>query len=308
MIIVEIDFKMIKGPEDSKPENFEEMCCQLFQEEYPDANIKRTAPSYVGDAGVDFYGTFDGRVRAFQCKYFPHQYGQSQFNQIKSSLKTAVEKRTQYNWYKWILCLPRTLTHNQKQKINNLAKTYNVNLDYVEETELRRRLSKHEHIVRQFFSISPQSSTNLPLIEPQFEAINIGEVTLTAAEYSGAYFIYRLNITLVNTGTTAAKNFAIQFEIPDWIVYQTRLPKKNIYKNGIKYQQFRIDIFENERILLSGDSYQVFEDAPDTILCKKPIAPDMILSRLHGIDVKSKIYWKIIGAQPREGSGTLRLF
>lgn len=305
---MEIDFKMIKGPEDSKQENFAEMCCQLFQEEYPDANIKRTAPPNISDAGVDFYGTFDGKVKAFQCKYFPHQYEQSQLNQIKSSLKTAVEKRTQYNWNEWILCLPRTLTLDQKQKINNLAKTYyNVNLDYVEETELRRRLSKHEHIVRQFFP-SPQSSAGIPLVEPQFEAEWL-EVKKLREPYPGHYVIYMLNIKLINKGTAATKNFAIEFF---WWIHQpvTDVDKEfRIDKQPWTYKYFRINFAGKD--LLPGDNCSIF-DKPDAILCKFPRVPPIsnkeYFSKEYSDCINSaKIYWKVFadGAQPREGNKVL---
>lgn len=97
---------------------FEVMCNLIFEdwckEKYGDDLVQF---SFVngsgGDGGVEAYGVLkNGDVIAVQSKWFPNKIEDSQINQIKNSLKTALEIRPNIKQY--IVCVPRDFGSKKK--------------------------------------------------------------------------------------------------------------------------------------------------------------------------------------------------
>lgn len=124
---------------------FEAMCNQLF-ELWVNREYKETKQSFVvvngsgGDGGVESYAVLvTGEKIAVQAKWFPDSIAASQFNQIKSSILTALEVHPQL--IKYIVCVPRNLSNSKKGK----------NEKIVQKTEY----SKWEKIVAEIKGIYP---------------------------------------------------------------------------------------------------------------------------------------------------------
>lgn len=99
---------------------FEAMCNQLF-ELWINREYKDTKQSFVvvngagGDGGVESYATLvTGEEIGVQAKWFPDSIATAQFNQIKSSILTALEVHPQI--IKYIVCIPRDLSNLKKGK------------------------------------------------------------------------------------------------------------------------------------------------------------------------------------------------
>lgn len=61
-------FRDIRGPADSKQENFSRLCSRLILNVYDGA---KPVDGKGGDEGIDsFVGDFDGAIKVFQHKYF----------------------------------------------------------------------------------------------------------------------------------------------------------------------------------------------------------------------------------------------
>jgi hypothetical protein len=83
-------------------DTFERFCFHFLKERHPGADIKRVEGA-SGDEGADsFYGELGSRPTVWQAKAFPNRIGESQKDQIRKSLKRAVNKlKPRY----WVLCL-----------------------------------------------------------------------------------------------------------------------------------------------------------------------------------------------------------
>lgn len=81
---------------------FQRLCFQLLKERHPEQDIRHLDGS-SGDEGIDVYaGELYGKPAIWQCKAFPNGVGKSQKQQIKDSLRTALEHCSPAYW---ILCL-----------------------------------------------------------------------------------------------------------------------------------------------------------------------------------------------------------
>ena len=98
---------------ESPTKAFEMLCNQLFEnwckEEY-NSNIVsfNVVNGAGGDGGVESYAVLDnGEIVGLQAKWFLTSITESQLNQIKNSIKTALKVRPQITSY--IICVPRDL-------------------------------------------------------------------------------------------------------------------------------------------------------------------------------------------------------
>lgn len=84
------------------PHTFENLCFDVLKERLPGLKLVHIDGS-GGDEGLDvFEGDLDGRPTIWQSKSFPNGVGESQKEQIRNSLKTALKRFTPAHW---ILCL-----------------------------------------------------------------------------------------------------------------------------------------------------------------------------------------------------------
>ena len=100
----DIDWGSLRTLNGSQPEAFEELCCQLAAHENTPADstfVRLGDP----DAGVECYWQLPGGDEwGWQAKYFRSPPGSSQWKQIDSSVKTALEKHDRLT--KYTVCLP----------------------------------------------------------------------------------------------------------------------------------------------------------------------------------------------------------
>ncbi len=104
----DINWLLIRPIHGSRQTGFEELCAQLAEREVRatsgGASFVRNAPP---DAGVECYATFpDGSEWGWQAKYFT-VLGSSQWNQIESSVKAALEKHP--GLVRYYICVPLDL-------------------------------------------------------------------------------------------------------------------------------------------------------------------------------------------------------
>ena len=100
-----IDFTAIRPIVGSQAKGFEELCAQLAREESPEgADFRRTGNQ---DAGVECFSVLEnGSEWGWQAKYF-HTLGDSQWQQLDRSVKTALKKHP--DLVKYYVCVPLDL-------------------------------------------------------------------------------------------------------------------------------------------------------------------------------------------------------
>src|SRR5438552_590615 len=83
------------------PDQFQRLCAQVLKHKYPGKEIKHVEGA-GGDEGIDiFIGTLSGKPHIWQCKAFRNGVGKSQKEQIRKSLRSALQHRPSC----WTLCL-----------------------------------------------------------------------------------------------------------------------------------------------------------------------------------------------------------
>lgn len=95
-------------------EAFEQACETIFRNQYSKkAQQIRTAK---GDEGIDIMigDLSEESIEVIQCKFFIHDFGDSQIGQIKRSFERAY-RNDKYELSKWILAVPRTFTFEEKE-------------------------------------------------------------------------------------------------------------------------------------------------------------------------------------------------
>src|SRR5699024_10683714 len=112
--MIDIDFLRIRTFDGSKDGGFEELICQLAHLNKPSNNhifIRKDGAG--GDAGVEcFWKLKDGKEHAWQAKYFTERLGNSEWNQINNSVRTALTKHP--NLTKYYICVPRDFNDSRK--------------------------------------------------------------------------------------------------------------------------------------------------------------------------------------------------
>ncbi len=105
----DIDFRRIRAWNDSRRDAFEELCCQLFALQRPHALAEfRRKEGAGGDAGVECYWILPGgNEHCLQAKYFVEKLGDSQWSQLDSSVRTALNRHPRV--VRYVVCLPINL-------------------------------------------------------------------------------------------------------------------------------------------------------------------------------------------------------
>src|SRR4051812_90684 len=82
--------------------DFQQLVFHLLKARYPSADVK-SIEGQSGDQGIDaFSGRLNNRPTIWQCKAFSGAIGNSQKNQIRTSLNTALSYSSPSQW---VLCL-----------------------------------------------------------------------------------------------------------------------------------------------------------------------------------------------------------
>jgi|GEM_PF-2576480 len=103
------------------PDTFQRFCFQLLKERHPEQELRHVEGA-SGDEGLDvFVGQLSGNPVIWQCKAFPNGVGKSQKEQIRESLRTALEH---FSPSYWILCLSVDLDTTTSRWFEKLKKSY----------------------------------------------------------------------------------------------------------------------------------------------------------------------------------------
>lgn len=132
-------------------DKFEEICYDIYSNEYPDAEVHRVKVTQ-GDGGIDvFIDEPNGDYTVIQCKFFLNELTDGRKGQIRDSFKTAVKKNTMKNW---ILCIPMDLSTTEhswwkqwKEKQNDKG----VSIKLHDESKLMRLVKKH-NLYEEYFN------------------------------------------------------------------------------------------------------------------------------------------------------------
>ena len=158
-----LDWKAIRSLNGSQREGFEELCAQLARAESPeDAKFERKG---TPDAGVECYCVLPDETEwGWQAKYFD-SLESSQWSQLDSSVKTALEKHP--NLVRYFICVPMDRPdaripgqksalqrwNEHVEKWEGWAADRGMNVEFVwwGSSELLDKLASPEHIGRVYF-------------------------------------------------------------------------------------------------------------------------------------------------------------
>jgi len=162
-----LDWNAIRPLNGSRATGFEELCSQLARVECPVGS--RFERKGTPDAGVECYAVLtNGNEWGWQAKYF-HELGASQWLQIDTSVKTALENHTRL--VRYYICVPLDRPdarigkqrsamqrwHDHVEKWTGWAKGHAMTVEFVwwGSHELLERLARPEHVgrVRFWFDI-----------------------------------------------------------------------------------------------------------------------------------------------------------
>jgi hypothetical protein len=102
-------------------DTFQRFCAQLLKERHPGQEIRHIEGA-SGDEGLDmFAGKLSSEPVIWQCKAFRNGVGDSQKEQIRKSLRTAL-KHFSPSW--WILCLSVDMDAKSSRWFERLKKSY----------------------------------------------------------------------------------------------------------------------------------------------------------------------------------------
>lgn len=151
MTIDQIDFSKLRSYSASKYQSFEMLWYLICKREYKDQGILTPIDDSGGGDGVEFYLTFEnGDVWGWQCKYFA-RLDNSRKNQIKTSLKKALEVHGD-TLKKWVLCSLSDFTPKEKQWFDKLSTEHTGTcLEHAGDSELLSYMCKYPEIENFFF-------------------------------------------------------------------------------------------------------------------------------------------------------------
>ncbi|GAA4824791.1 hypothetical protein [Algivirga pacifica] len=158
------DYKSLYGGLEGARSAFEKHCADLFQEIYPDKNVK-TVRVTQGDGGIDvFVGDYgNSPIVVIQCKFFLEAFENSQYQQVNDSFETAINN-TEYSISEWILCIPYELSIKQHKWWGDWKskkeKMYGLNEGFIKLLDggnIIHLMNKH-HIYNDVFKIEDSKS------------------------------------------------------------------------------------------------------------------------------------------------------
>jgi len=149
---VAIDFRNMSSDE------FEEMCRQLVCADNPNAVPVEATP---GDESMDAVeGVIDEAVdHIWQFKHFPHGIRRNQQDQIRRSLKGAVQK---HKPKKWTLLTSTDLGPTNLRWLRGQKRDFpDVAIDVISATRIRELLTRHQGIRKQYFPLQDEKTDTL---------------------------------------------------------------------------------------------------------------------------------------------------
>jgi len=155
------------------PHTFQTLCFHILKERYPSLELKHVDGA-AGDEGLDvFAGELAGRPSIWQCKSFT-RISESQKNQIRASLKTALNH---FSPEHWILCLPIDLDAKTHRWFEKWKKSHakQVKIGLFPASEIAHELLHRRTIRNHFFP-------NLGLDSVELKRIVSGSGELTSEE------------------------------------------------------------------------------------------------------------------------------
>ncbi len=142
------------------PDTFQRFCAQLLKERHPGQEIRHVEGA-SGDEGLDvFAGELSGKAAIWQCKAFRNGVGESQKEQIRESLRTALKH---FSPSYWILCLSVDLETKTSRWFENLKKSYasKVTIGEMFATEIVNELLHRRKLRNHFFPNASLDVTEL---------------------------------------------------------------------------------------------------------------------------------------------------
>lgn len=139
-------------------DEFEEMCRQLVCADNPNAVPVEANP---GDESMDaFEGVIDEEVdHIWQFKHFPHGIGRSQQDQIRRSLKDAVQR---HKPKKWTLLTSTDLGPNNLRWLKKQKRAFKeIDISIISATRIRELLVRHQEIRKQYFPLQDEKTDAL---------------------------------------------------------------------------------------------------------------------------------------------------
>ena len=178
------DLHWLRGPASSVDENFEVLCLELLQAEFPEGEHFRLASP---DSGVDILGSepcqrarpalLDAKhgcsqqIRiAYQCKAYG-RFSSDLLRGVASSMDSAIKALSvsaMITWDRYTLLLPLLLTARQRERLHGLWTRNQLSPDIRDIDWIERLLYQHGHVRSRFFP------DFLVLIPPKARPLQIG--------------------------------------------------------------------------------------------------------------------------------------
>jgi len=168
------------------PHTFEFLVTALLKARYPTIDIKHV-DGQSGDQGLDVIsGYLDEYPTIWQCKTFPNGIKDSQKQQVRDSLNSALKYHTPR---RWVLCINIDLDAKALRWWQRLAKSHSARteLGLLQATDITQQLLYSDSIREQFF---PAITLNVPAIREALAGTNLLSVEDLAAlneQNSGGY-------------------------------------------------------------------------------------------------------------------------
>lgn len=264
--MIDIDFLRIRTFDGSKDGGFEELICQLAHLNKPSNNhifIRKDGAG--GDAGVEcFWKLKDGKEHAWQAKYFTERLGNSEWNQINNSVRTALTKHP--NLTKYYICVPRDFNDSRKnvpsgkpvtssldrwqkyvKEWTALAESKNMNVEFIywgrHELTTMLQTNDPDYIGKVFYWF------NEPVLsEKVFEDITNKSKTAIGDRYSDEYHV-NLPITKKLDGLGLSQQWSLDINKQKRILSNllNRVAELDQYQNtvidkGLKWSYFKEEI------------------------------------------------------------------